>query len=114
MGSDMLFLIRTALLGITLPLILASPFPTSMSSDSHLVKRGEPLPTAAPTSIDNIDTLYQDIYVVTLVNSHTAAITTAHNGNVGSPTALHDGNSTLEAGSTAIFAVPTGVSKTRG
>lgn len=85
---------HTVLLGMCLPMLLASP-----------------VPTPTPLAVINQDALYQGEYVVTLVNSHTTAITTAHNQNVGSPTAIHDDGSVIEAGSTAIIALPTGVSK---
>ncbi|RWA04719.1 hypothetical protein EKO27_g10384 [Xylaria grammica] len=103
----MLFGIRTALLSMSVPALLALSSPTPTSSRHRHSVRNEPLPTPAPTTVINPETLSRGEYVVTLVNSHTAAISTAHNQNVGSPTALQDGGSVLEANATAIFAVPT-------
>ncbi|KAI0534019.1 hypothetical protein GGR58DRAFT_505734 [Xylaria digitata] len=103
----MLFGACTALLGISLPMLLASSLPTSASLRYPNITQNEPLPIPTPTRVINPETLSQGEYVVTLINSHTAAISTVHGQNEGSPTAIQDGGSILAANATAIFAVPT-------
>ncbi|KAI3332445.1 hypothetical protein HD806DRAFT_519179 [Xylariaceae sp. AK1471] len=96
---------------MALPIVLASPFPSvNVPSNAGSITRRQALSTPAPSSISSIDpnTLYQGEYVVTLVNSHTTAITTAHNQNAGAPIAIHDNRGVLEVNATAILAVPTG------
>ncbi|KAI0490041.1 hypothetical protein F4859DRAFT_523835 [Xylaria cf. heliscus] len=99
----MIFKIYIYILGVHLRMTQASPFPTS--GNAHYVRQH--IPTAAPLAVVNPDNLDQGEYVVTLVNSHTTAITTEHGQNENSPTAFHDGGSIVGANSTAIFAVPT-------
>ncbi|KAI0508487.1 hypothetical protein F5B22DRAFT_649980 [Xylaria bambusicola] len=97
---------RAALLGMSMlaPGALASP---GMRPRQFVTQDETVQPTMMPAAV-NPATLTRGEYVVTLVNSHTADITTAHNQNLGAPTAIQDGGSIVESGSTAIFAVPTG------
>ncbi|KAI0100642.1 hypothetical protein GGR51DRAFT_563976 [Nemania sp. FL0031] len=105
----MIFGSRAAILGVSLPMLLASPVPTlTMLLENNSVRCEEAFPTVTPEPAVNLNSVYQGEYVLTLVNSHTTAIATAHNQNVGSPTALHDGGSIIEAGATAVVAFPTG------
>ncbi|KAI1752564.1 hypothetical protein F4782DRAFT_530431 [Xylaria castorea] len=89
--------------GMLVHMIFASSIPTS--ANVHHIR--QLLPTTTPRAVINQDD-FRSEYVVTLVNSHTNAITTAHGQNEGSPTAIHDDEGILEANSTAIIAVPTG------
>ncbi|KAI0399687.1 hypothetical protein F4802DRAFT_602747 [Xylaria palmicola] len=75
------------------------------STRSH---RGGSSSAVATLSTVNPAELTRGEYVVTLVNSHTAAITTLHGQNGEVLTALHDSGTTLAVNSTAIVAVPTG------
>lgn len=104
--------IFAVLLGMSLPMIPASPLATTFVSLPSYVTGDEPLQTVAPSAGGvSVEGLQQGQYVVTVVNSHTAAIVTAHNQNLGSPPALHDNGGTIPSGSTAIFAAPSGVSE---
>ncbi|KAI2629396.1 hypothetical protein GGS21DRAFT_222447 [Xylaria nigripes] len=104
----MMFGIFVTLVGMALPMGLAAPPQVDgyRTSAYSLTNQDTPVPTAAAAV--NPEAFYQGEYVVTLVNSHTTDISTVHGQNIGSPTAINDGGSILEAGATAIFAIPTG------
>ncbi|KAI1430919.1 hypothetical protein GGR50DRAFT_690116 [Xylaria sp. CBS 124048] len=74
----------------------------NLARDVDLPETTAPPPTPVDTA-----TLTQGEYIVTLVNSHTTAISTVHGQNENVPTAIQDGGSILEQGATAIFALPT-------
>lgn len=79
--------------------------PTSaMTKTSSVVEAPQATPEASPLADGN--------FVVTVVNSHTAAISTSHFQGAGSPTAIrHDNERNIVApDETFSFAVPTGVS----
>ncbi|KAI8629079.1 hypothetical protein F5Y19DRAFT_485014 [Xylariaceae sp. FL1651] len=101
---------RMTLLSIAASAAQTSPF-WSRSSQSHfsLITRGEPALTIASPATRLVDpgTLSQGEYLVTLVNSHTKALTTQHVHNEDAPGAIFDDVGILDRSSTAYFALPT-------
>lgn len=67
----------------------------------------ETQPSGAPASVGQAGD-----FVFTVINSHTAAVSTLHQVGAGSPTATRGDNpaNTIAPGDTITFAVPTGVS----
>ncbi|KAI1492013.1 hypothetical protein F5X96DRAFT_433289 [Biscogniauxia mediterranea] len=105
-------LYRLALCILAVPAALAMPgrvdnnpaTPTYANS----VTEAHETTTPAPRPQDVVDNgiLSAGDYVVMVVNSHTAAISTAHRQNVGSPAV--GGPNTIGVGQTGMMAVPTG------
>ncbi|KAI5917452.1 hypothetical protein F4810DRAFT_717691 [Camillea tinctor] len=68
-------------------------------------------PTPRARAVANNEIPSKRDYTVTVINSHTAAISTQHGENVGAPTAIKENTGplhTLGVGERAMFAVPTG------